>query len=109
MRFDAIGHAYRNHVYTPATALSEFESRISERFMRSIKEECLERIIFFGEESLRNAVADFLAHYHQERNHQGLNNLLIQPGNDVGGITGDVACRERRGGMLWYYYKKQAT
>ena len=71
-----------------------------ERFMRSIKEECLERIIFFGEKSLQNAVVDFLAHYHQERNHQGLNNQLIQPGNEVRCITGDVACRERLGGML---------
>jgi hypothetical protein len=80
-----------------------------ERFMRSIKEECLERIIFFGEKSLQNAVADFLAHYHQERNHQGLNNQLIQPGNEVGCITGDVACRERLGGMLRYYYRQQAA
>jgi putative transposase len=80
-----------------------------ERFMRSIKEECLERIIFFGEKSLRNAVVDFLAHYHQERNHQGLNNQLIQPGNEVVCITGDVACRERLGGMLRYYYRKQAA
>jgi putative transposase len=80
-----------------------------ERFMRSIKEECLERIIFFGEKSLQNAVADFLAHYHKERNHQGLNNQLIQPGNEVGCITGDVACRERLGGMLRYYYRQQAA
>jgi putative transposase len=80
-----------------------------ERFMRSIKEECLERILFFGEKSVRNAVVDFLAHYHQERNHQGLNNQLIQPGNEVGRTTGDVACRERLGGMLHYYYRKQAA
>jgi len=80
-----------------------------ERFMRSIKEECLERIIFFGEKSMQNAVADFLAHYHQERNHQGLNNQLIQPDNEVGCITGDVACRERLGGMLRYYYRQQAA
>jgi len=80
-----------------------------ERFMRSIKEECLERILFFGEKSLQNAAADFLAHYHQERNHQGLNNQLIQPGNEVGCTTGEVACRERLGGMLRYYYRKQAA
>ena len=80
-----------------------------ERFMRSIKEECLERIIFFGEKSMQNAVADFLAHYHQERNHQGLNNQLIQPGNEVGCSTGDVACRERLRGMLRYYYRQQAA
>jgi putative transposase len=80
-----------------------------ERFIRSIKEECLERIIFFGEKSLQNAVADFLAHYHQERNHQGLNNQLIQPGKEMDCITSDVACRERLGGMLRYYYRQQAA
>jgi len=54
------------------------------------------------------AVADFLAHYHQERNHQGLNNQLLQAGNEVGRIAGDVACRERLGGMLRYYYRQAA-
>src|SRR5438132_7780786 len=47
-----------------------------ERFHRSLKEECLDRLIFFGEHSLRNAVQEFLAHYHSERNHQGLDNRL---------------------------------
>ena len=46
----------------------------AERFVRSIKESCLERMIFFGEDSLRNAVNNFIAHYHFERNHQGLGN-----------------------------------
>jgi transposase InsO family protein len=50
-----------------------------ERFHRSIKSECLERIIFFGEVSLRKAVQQFLAHYHTERNHQGLENRIIEP------------------------------
>ena len=80
-----------------------------ERFMRSIKEECLERIIFFGEKALKNAVSEFLTHYHQERNHQGLNNQLLQPGTEVGHNAGDVACRERLGGMLRYYYRQQAA
>jgi transposase InsO family protein len=51
-----------------------------ERFMRSIKEECLNRMIFFGEHSLRNAAREYLAHYHAERNHQGLENRLIAAG-----------------------------
>jgi putative transposase len=55
-----------------------------ERYMHSLKEECLERLALFGEEALRNAVAAFLAHYHAERNHQGLQNLIIQPGAEVG-------------------------
>jgi len=49
----------------------------AERFVRSIKEDCLERMIFFWEDSLRTAVREYLAHYHAERNHQGLGNRLI--------------------------------
>ena len=50
----------------------------AERFIRSIKEECLDRLIPFGERHFRRAVAEFVAHYHGERNHQGLGNELIQ-------------------------------
>ena len=79
-----------------------------ERFMRSVKESCLERMIFFGERSLQIAVAEFLGHFHAERNHQGLDNRLIEPGEEVGRTTGEVVCRERLGGMLRYYYRKAA-
>ena len=51
----------------------------AERLVRTIKESCLERMIFFGETSLRKAIAEFVAHYHLERNHQGLGNRLIVP------------------------------
>lgn len=76
-----------------------------ERFMRSIKEECLNRLIFFGENSLRRAVREYLAHYHAERNHQGLENQLIDPGDEVGRTTGTVQCRARLGGLLNYYHR----
>jgi transposase InsO family protein len=79
-----------------------------ERFMRSLKDECLHRMIFFGESSLKTAVAGFLAHYHAERNHQGLDNRLLEPGEEVGRTKGEVVCRERLGGMLRYYYKQAA-
>ena len=79
-----------------------------ERFMRSIKEECLKKMIFFGEKSLRNAVKEFCRHYHQERNHQGLENSLIEPGDEVGRSAGGVACRERLGGLLRYYFRDAA-
>ena len=79
-----------------------------ERFMRSVKEECLERMVFFGERSLHAAVIAFLTHYHAERNHQALDNRLIDPGEEVGRTTGEVACRERLGGILRYYYRKAA-
>jgi len=79
-----------------------------ERFHRSLKEECLEKMIFFGEASLRNAVREFLAHYHAERNQQGLENRLIEPGPEVGQTAGTIGCRERLGGMLKYYYRRAA-
>jgi putative transposase len=79
-----------------------------ERFMRSLKEECLERMIFFGNESLRQAVHQFPEHYHAERNHQGLGNRLINAGTEVGRRAGAVHCRERLGGILRYYYRPAA-
>ncbi len=79
-----------------------------ERFMRSLKSECLDRMIFFGEESLRRAITQFVEHYHVERNHQGLENRLIQPEKSVGSATGRVHCRERIGGLLKYYYREAA-
>ena len=79
-----------------------------ERFIRSLKEECLEKMILFGEKSLRNAVREYCLHYHRERNHQGLENRLIEPGEEVGSATGKVSCRERLGGMLRYYFRDAA-
>ena len=79
-----------------------------ERFMRSIKSECLDRMIFFGENSLRTAVREYLCHYHQERNHQGLENKIIDPEDEVGKISGKIECRERLGGMLRYYSRDVA-
>lgn len=75
--------------------------------MRTIKESCLERMIFFSEEALRKAVNDFIAHYHLERNHQGLGNRLIVPMMTVG-ASGTVARRQRLGGLLNYYYTQAA-
>jgi hypothetical protein len=79
-----------------------------ERFFRSLKTEALSRIIFFGEKSLRRAVASYLEHYHAERNHQGLGNTIIEPGDEVGKIAGKIECRERLGGFLRYYHRKAA-
>jgi putative transposase len=79
-----------------------------ERFIRSIKDESLSRMILFGENMLRNAVGQYLTHYHMERNHQSLDNRIIEPGVEVGRPEGDIQCRERLGGMLRYYYRKAA-
>ena len=80
----------------------------AERFVRSIKESCLERLILFGESSLRTAIQNFAAHYHKERNHQGLSNRLIQPESDHLKNTGAIQRRQRLGGMLNYYYRTAA-
>jgi len=79
-----------------------------ERYMRSLKSECLDKMIFFGRRSLERALKQFVAHYHLERNHQGLENRIINPGAEVGREIGEVQCRERLGGMLRYYYREAA-
>ena len=79
-----------------------------ERFVRSIKEEVVGRMICMGEASLRYTLTQYLAHYHAERNHQGLNNQLIVPDPEVSKQTGQVVRRERLGGLLSYYYREAA-
>ena len=76
----------------------------AERVVRSIKEECLDRVIPLGERHFRRTITDFVAHYHGERNHQGISNELIQP---LGRLDGHapVRRRERMGGLLNYYYR----
>src|SRR5215475_6474888 len=76
----------------------------AERFVRSIREECLDRLILFGERRLLRALDDFVAHYHGERNHQGLGNALIAPTPRAVGRPG-IHCRDRLGGLLRYYYR----
>lgn len=80
----------------------------AERFVRSIKESCLERLILFGESSLRTAVQNFVTHYHGERNHQGLANRLIQPDPHHLANSGPIKCGQRLGGMLRQYYRTAA-
>ncbi|WP_265593882.1 integrase core domain-containing protein [Haloferula sp. BvORR071] len=79
----------------------------AERFVRSIKSECLDHLILVGERSLRRAVDEFCAHYHHERNHQGLENKLIEA-NFAAGEAGELRCRRRLGGLLRYYHSKAA-
>jgi putative transposase len=79
-----------------------------ERFVRSIKEEALNRMIVIGEASLRHVIRSYMVHYHSERNHQGLDNQLIAPEPKVGGQTGHVMRRERLRGLLSYYHREAA-
>ena len=80
----------------------------AERFVLSIRTECLNRVIPLGERHLRMLVTEYLAHYHGERNHQGLDNRLIDgpPANQNAG--GPVHCRQRLGGLLNFYYREAA-
>jgi putative transposase len=80
----------------------------AERFVRTIKESCLERMILFGERSLRKAMQEFVMHYHHERNHQGLDNRLIMREESHASGGGAIQCHQRLGGMLSYYYRQAA-
>jgi len=88
--------------------LLTLENAYAERFVRTIKESCLERMILFGEGSLRKGVHEFVEHYHRERNHQGLDNRLIMPEQLIGDRAGAIQRRSRLGGMLNYYYRQAA-
>jgi transposase InsO family protein len=77
----------------------------AERFVRSVKEECLNRIVPLGERHLRQSPQEFAAHYHRERNHQGLANELINR-PVAQRPTGPVRRRQRVGGILNYYYRQ---
>jgi putative transposase len=80
----------------------------AERFVRSIKDECLNRMIFIGQASLRRAVAEYMDHYHAERNHQGLANRLIHVPAATPANHGPIHCQARLGGTLNFYYRKAA-
>ena len=89
-------------VLTPARARNA--NAYAERFVRSIKEECLDRLIPIGEGHFRRAVAEYVEHYHAERNHQGIGNRLIS-GALVNRMTGRVRRRSRLGRLLNFYVR----
>ena len=80
----------------------------AERWVRSVKEECLSKVILFGERSLRRALSEYVDHYHEERNHQGKDNVLLFPRNWDLDRERCVQCRERLGGLLRYYHQEAA-
>ena len=65
-------------------------------------------MILFGEASLRRALREYVAHYHAERNHQGVGNRLLEPLAEVGSANDPIHYRERLGGMLNFYYREAA-
>lgn len=80
----------------------------AERFVRSIKDECLNRMIFVGQASLCRAVSEYVDHYHRERNHQGLGNRLLRVPTAAAAVSATVHRRARLGGMLNFYYRDAA-
>jgi hypothetical protein len=82
----------------------------AERWVRSVKQECLSKLILFGERPLSRTLAEFSAHYHNERNHQGKGNKLLfpQPAPPGSPRPGMVRCHERLGGLLKYYHTEAA-
>ena len=82
----------------------------AERWVKSVKEEVLSKLILFGEASLRRALRQYQVHFHRERNHQGKGNVLLLPSNrqSLPGLDRSVRCRERLGGLLKYYHREAA-
>ena len=106
--------AFRKMIGESGTAVIRLPPRsanlnaYAERFVRSVKEECLERMIFVGHGALRRATAQYVAHYHGERNHQGLGNRLLTPMERIERQNGLIRKRERLGGLLNYYDRRAA-
>ena len=80
----------------------------AERWVRSVKEECLSKVILLGERSLRRVLSDYVDHFHAVRNHQGKGNVLLFPRETRRHREGPVQCRERLGGLLRYYHQAAA-
>jgi hypothetical protein len=80
----------------------------TERWVRSVKEECLSKVILFGERALRRSLSEYIEHYHAERNHQGKGNVLLFPSASKPCHEGSVQCHERLGGLLHFYHRAAA-
>ena len=94
----------------PLPARSPNLNAFAERWVKSVKDDCLSKLILFGEVSLKRALREYLAHYHAERNHQGKDNVLLFPAatQAKNRVDGSVACKERLGGLLKYYHREAA-
>ena len=94
----------------PLPARSPNLNAFSERWVKSVKNDCLSKLILFGEASLRRALREYLVHYHVERNHQGKGNVLLFPTTTQAKnrVEGSVRCKERLGELLKYYHREAA-
>ncbi len=80
----------------------------AERFVRSVRDECLDHVIPLGEDHLRRVLREYLEHYHLERNHQGLDNRLLEPRAGPANDNGEVLRKRRLGGLLSFYERRAA-
>ena len=82
-----------------------------ERWIRSVKDELLSKMILFGESSLRHCLETYVNHFHAERNHQSKGNVILFPAPEdrIGKMSGDLQTRERLGGLLKFYYYRDAA
>ena len=80
----------------------------AERWVRSVKDECLDQLILFGQRSLHHALKEYLSHFHQERNHQGLDNVIPFPDQVTSPREGTVHKSDRLGGLLNFYHRTAA-
>ena len=94
----------------PLPARSPNLNAFAERWVKSVKDDCLSKLILFGVASLRRALREYVAHYHVERNHQGKGNVLLFPTatKAMKRADGSVVCKERLGGLLKYYHQEAA-
>jgi transposase InsO family protein len=93
----------------PLPPRSPWLNGYAERWVKSVKDEALSRVILFGERSLRHVLGEYIEYYHQERCHQGLGNVIPFPSSQTANDhEGPIECRERLGGLLKYYHRKAA-
>jgi len=94
----------------PLPARSPNLNAFAERWVKSVKDDCLSKLILFGEASLRRTLREYLVHYHVERNHQGKGNVLLFPTatKAENRADGSFGCKERLGGLLKYYHREAA-
>ena len=105
---DIIDNAGINRVPLPPRSPNLYA--FAERWVRSVKSEALAKLILFGERSLRHALNHYIMHFHEERPHQGIGNVIPFPAGQSanGDESGPIQCHERLGGLLKYYHRKAA-
>ena len=94
--------------WIPLPARSPNLNAYTERWVRSVKDEALSRLILVGERCLRHALTEYVAHDHEERPYQGKSNVALMPTAYASQREGPIGCRERLGALLKYYHRSAA-